>query len=255
MMKFRVLGCSGGIGGSLHTTSFAIDHDILIDAGTGVGELSLQELALIDHIFITHSHMDHICGLPLMLDSVAGMREYPVTVYATESTIEILKQHIFNWKIWPDFSVIPTAQRPIMRYQAIVLAEVIDLQGRKITAVPAVHTVPAVGYHLDSGQASLVFSGDTFVNQDLWDIVNGIENLRYLIIETAFSNSEIELARLSKHLCPSLLANELSNFTGNAEVFITHLKPDEVELIMGEVANCASRLTPKMLLNNQEIIF
>lgn len=255
MMKLRVLGCSGGIGGSLHTTSFAIDHDILVDAGTGVGELSLKELSRIDHVFITHSHMDHICGLPLMLDSVAGMRDHPVTVYAIEATLEILKQHIFNWKIWPDFSVIPTAQQPVMRYQAIVLAEVIELQGRKITAVPAVHTVPAVGYHLDSGQASLVFSGDTFVNQDLWGVVNGIENLRYLIIETAFSNNEIELARRSKHLCPSLLAGELDKFTGNAEVFITHLKPDEVELIMREVASCASRLTPNMLLNNQEIIF
>ena len=254
-MKLRVLGCSGGIGGSLHTTSFAIDDDILIDAGTGVGELSLQELARIDHIFITHSHMDHICGLPLMLDSVAGLRDHPVTVYASATTIEILKQHIFNWKIWPDFSRIPTAQLPAMRYQAIALAEVIVLQGRKITAVPAIHTVPAVGYHLDSGQASLVFSGDTYVNDGLWEVLNGIANLRYLIIETAFSNSEIELARLSKHLCPSLLADELRKFTGNAAVFITHLKPDEVELIMHEVANCKSRLMPKMLLNNQEIIF
>ncbi|MCX7193563.1 MAG: 3',5'-cyclic-nucleotide phosphodiesterase [Proteobacteria bacterium] len=254
-MRLRVLGCSGGIGGNLHTTSFIIDHDILIDAGTGVGELSLNELARIDHVFITHSHMDHICGLPLMLDSVAGMRDHPVTVYATRATLEILKQHVFNWKIWPDFSVIPNDEQPAMRYQAIDLAEVIDLQGRRITAVPAVHTVPAVGFHLDSGNASLVFSGDTFVNDRLWEVVNGIANLRYLIIETAFPNGEIELARLSKHLCPSLLAGELRKFKGGAEVFITHLKPDEVELIMREVEDCASGFCPKMLLNNQEIVF
>jgi len=226
MMKLRVLGCSGGIGGSLHTTSFAIDHDILIDAGTGVGELSLKELSRIDHIFITHSHMDHICSLPLMLDSVAGMRDHPVIVYATAATIELLKQHIFNWKIWPDFSVIPSVDKPLMRYQAIVLAETVVLQGRKITALPAVHTVPAVGYHLDSGQASLVFSGDTYINDRLWEVLNTIENLRYLIIETAFPNSEIELARLSKHLCPSLLVDELCKFTGNAEVFVRHFIPE-----------------------------
>ena len=190
-----------------------------------------------------------------MLDSVAGMRDHPVTVYATAATIVILKQHIFNWKIWPDFSVIPSLAAPVMRYREIALAEIIDLQGRKITAIPAVHTVPAVGYHLDSGKASLVFSGDTYVNDALWEVLNRIANLRYLIIETAFSNSEIELARLSMHLCPSLLAEELGKFTGNAQVFVTHLKPDEVELIMGEVADCASRLTVKMLSNNQEIIF
>lgn len=254
-MRLKVLGCSGGIGGALNTTSFAIDHDILIDAGTGVCGLSLNELARIDHIFITHSHMDHICGLPMLLDSVGGMRSHPVTVYATEATLEILRQHIFNWKIWPDFSVISKVDHPVMRYQAIEVGELVELQGRRITAVPAVHTVPAVGYHLDSGQASLVFSGDTFVNDGLWEVVNRIANLRYLIIETAFSDSEIELARLSKHLCPSLLAGELSKFKGGAEVFITHLKPDEVELIMREVARCAGAYAPRMLINAQEIEF
>ena len=44
-MKLRVLGCSGGIGGRhLRTTSLLVDNDILIDAGTGVGDVSLAEL-------------------------------------------------------------------------------------------------------------------------------------------------------------------------------------------------------------------
>jgi ribonuclease BN (tRNA processing enzyme) len=254
-MKLRVLGCSGGIGGNLHTTSFLVDHDILIDAGTGVGELSLAELSAIDHVFITHSHLDHICSLPLMLDSAGWLRKAPVTVYATEETLDILKRHIFNWMIWPDFSQIPDAQHPIMRYQAITLGEAVELQGRKITAVPANHTVPAVGYHLDSGEGSLVFSGDTYTNDSLWVVVNRIKNLRYLIMETAFSNGEKEVAFLSKHLCPSLLADELAKFTGNAEVYITHLKPDEVDLIMGEIASCSSGRDVKMLLNNQSFEF
>src|SRR5258705_5612630 len=59
-MRLRVLGCSGGIGGRhLRTTSFLVDSDILIDAGTGVGDLTLAELSQIDHIFVTHSHLDH----------------------------------------------------------------------------------------------------------------------------------------------------------------------------------------------------
>jgi ribonuclease BN (tRNA processing enzyme) len=253
-MKFKVLGCSGGIGGNLHTTSFLVDHDILIDAGTGVCQLSLAELCEIDHIFITHSHLDHICSLPLLMDSVGGMRNRPVTVYATEATLEILKQHIFNWKIWPDFSVIPDAQHPVMRYRTIALGEVINLQGRMITAIPASHSVPAVGYQLDSGKSSLVFSGDTFVNDSLWPLLNGIDNLRYLIIETAFSNKDIELASLAKHLCPDLLAEELAKFKGKAEIFITHLKPDDVELIMREIETVAGKFSPKMLYNHQEFI-
>ena len=95
-MKLKVLGCSGGIGGNLHTTSLLLDHDVLIDAGTGVSELSLTELAMIDHIFVTHSHLDHIACIPFMLDTVGFMRDGPLTVYASEETLGILRQHIFN---------------------------------------------------------------------------------------------------------------------------------------------------------------
>ncbi|HZW86046.1 MAG TPA: 3',5'-cyclic-nucleotide phosphodiesterase [Gallionella sp.] len=254
-MKLRVLGCSGGIGGNLRTTSFLLDHDVLIDAGTGVNELSLTELSMIDHVFVTHSHLDHIASIPLMVDSSGFMRDHPITVYASEQTIAILRQHIFNWKIWPDFSEIPSADNPYMRYQVIELGETITLNGRKITSVPANHVVPAVGYHLDSGEASLVFSGDTTTNDALWKVVNKIKNLRYLIIETAFSNSERELAILSKHLCPSLLAAELAKLKLETAVFVTHLKPGEMEITMREIENCLPGIRPKMLLNNQEFEF
>jgi len=254
-MKLRVLGCSGGIGGNLRTTSFLLDRDVLIDAGTGVGELSLAELVAIDHVFITHSHLDHIACLSFIVDSVGFMRDRPMTVYASAETLDILRQHIFNWKIWPDFSEIPSVQRPFMRYQVMELGETVVLNGRKITSVPANHVVPAVGYRLDSGKASLVFSGDTTTNDALWKVVNKIKNLQYLIIETAFSNSEKELAVLAKHLCPSLLADELAKFKGDAEVFITHLKPGELELTMREIEDCVGGHKPKMLLNNQEFEF
>lgn len=236
----------------MRTTSFLLDHDVLIDAGTGVGELSLTELAMIDHVFVTHSHLDHIASIPFMVDSVGFMRDRPLTVYASEATLDILKQHIFNQKIWPDFAAIPSVQNPYMRYQAMKLGETIVLNGRRITSVPANHVVPTVGYHLDSGQASLVFSGDTTTNNAFWEVVNEIENLRYLLIETAFSNSEKDLAEVSKHLCPSMLAIELEKFKGEAEVFITHLKPGELELTMREIEACVRGLPPKMLLNNQE---
>lgn len=254
-MKLRILGCSGGIGGNLRTTSFLLDHDILIDAGSGVSELSLTELSLIDHVFITHSHLDHITSVPFMVDSVGFMRDRPLTVYATNETLDILKQHIFNWKIWPDFTKIPNDQQPFMRYQPIALGETTTLAGRKITAIPANHVVPAVGYHLDSGKASLVFSGDTTTNDALWHAANQIDNLRYLIIETAFSNGEKELAVLSKHLCPSLLIDELKKLKRDPEIFITHLKPGEVELTMQQIELGVHGRNLKMLMNNQEFEF
>lgn len=255
-MRLRVLGCSGGIGGHQNrTTSFLVDHDILLDAGTGVGDLSLSELAMVDHIFVTHSHLDHVNSIPFFVDSVGALRPKPVTVYAAAATIEILKKHLFNWDIWPDFTVIPTPEQPFMRYQEIELGGTLTLSGRRITPLPANHTVPAVGYQLDSGKGSLVFTGDTGPNDALWDLVNRIDNLRFIIIETAFSDKDRELAELSRHLCPSMLAEELAKLERQAEIYITHLKPSEFALTMQEIEELQGRLQPRMLQNNQVFEF
>lgn len=250
-MRLKILGCSGGIGGNLRTTSMLLDHDILIDAGTGVGELPVSELVLIDHVFVTHSHMDHVTSIPFLADTVGWMRDKPITVHALPQTIDILKTHLFNWKLWPDFARIPDAEHPVLRYEPITLDETVELGGRKITPLPANHVVPAVGFHLDSGRASLVFTGDTTTNDPLWHKVNRIANLRYLIVETAFCNREKNLAVASKHLCPSMLAEELSKLGLPAEIYITHLKPGEIELTMREIEECAAEWKPRMLQNNQ----
>ena len=250
-MRVKVLGCSGGIGGRhLRTTSFLVDRDIFIDAGTGVNDVPLVELSMVNHVFLTHSHLDHIACLPLIVDTVGAMRDRPLIVYALQETIDIIQAHIFNWKIWPDFSEIPSRENPFLSYRAVQVGETIVLGDRRFTVLPAVHTVPAVGYHLDSGVGSWVFTGDTWTNDLLWKEINLIRNLRYLVIETAFCNQERDLADASRHLCPDLLATELAKLSIRApDIYITHLKPGEVELTMLEIEECVPNYQPKMLQN------
>jgi len=251
-MRIRVLGCSGGIGGGLRTTSFLVDEDVLIDAGTGVGDLSLENLAKIDHIFVSHSHLDHVASIPFLVDTVCWMRRTPIVVYGIKETLDILRAHLFNWKIWPDFTQIPNGKEPFMVYREIKVGEAVELRGRRFTAIPANHTVPAVGYVMDNGRNALIFSGDTSTNDALWSVVNATKNLKYLIIETAFSNKERDIAVASKHLCPKMLAEELEKMRVTPDVFITHLKPGEGALTMKEVGEAAGRWRPRMLENNQE---
>lgn len=239
-MRLQALGCSGGIGGELRTTSLLVDHDVLIDAGTGATDLSLDQLARIDHVFLTHSHLDHVAAIPWMVDTVGSDRDHPLVVHALNATIRSLKEHIFNWRIWPDFTRIPTAERPYLRFESMVTGNEINLAGRMFVAIPANHVVPAVGYRIDSGRHSLIFSGDTTTNESLWEIANQCENLRYLLIETAFANRDRAIADASKHLFPDKLAAELKKFTGQAEIFITHMKPGEEEEIMSEIAQLVS---------------
>lgn len=251
-----MLGCSGGIGGrSQRTTAFLLDHDILLDAGTGAGELSVAELAVIDHVFITHAHLDHVAVLPMLIDTVADRRRTPLTVYATEAVITIMRNHLFNWAIWPDFTELPTLQTPFMRFQTVEIGVPVLIGGRTITPLPVEHTVPAVGYCIDSGVASLAFSGDTGPCNAFWRTLNRIGNLRHLIIECAFSNREEALARASRHFCPSLLAKELPKLEKDCEIHITHLKPGQVELTMEEIASDLGEFKPRMLQNNQVIEF
>ena len=232
-MKVRVLGCSGGIGGDRHTTSLLVDDDILVDAGTGVTRLALEDLAKIDHVFITHSHLDHHLGLPLLLDSVGAWRDRPVIVHALPEVIEILKDHIFNWRIWPDFTRVPHG-RPFMRWSPVHLGETVTLGTRHISPLPADHVVPACGYLLDSGTGSLAFSGDTGPCEAFWDAVNAVENLRHLVVECAFPQDEHDIAEDSKHHVPATLVDALSRFKGRAEVHITHPKPGREAAILEE---------------------
>jgi ribonuclease BN (tRNA processing enzyme) len=235
-MQIKILGCSGGIGSDMRTTSILVDDDVLIDAGTGVGDLSLDALLKIDHIFVTHSHLDHIVSIPLLLDTVMSLRREPVTVHATHEVINILKQHVFNWLIWPNFNLIPDPAAPFLKYNEISVGNGVQIGGKIITAMPANHVIPAVGYQIDNGINSLVFTGDTMGSAAFWHDINQINNLKVLIIETAFSNVEAELARLSKHLCPATLATELAHLQSKPLIYITHLKPGEDATIMQEIA-------------------
>ena len=258
-MQLTVLGCSGGIGEGLRTTSFLVDDDILIDAGTGVGDLSIAQMAKIDHIFITHSHLDHIAYIPLLLDTVMETRKKPVTIYATAETKQALQNHLFNWHIWPDFSQIPSAHQPVMQYQTIKLGEPVILGDRQITALPANHVVPAVGYQINSGQASWVFTGDTTSCPEFWVAINQITNLKYLVIETSYTNGESALAMQAKHLWPMQLVQDLMKLQSNAEVYITHLKPVGGEEIMQEITNAcevhAVSFKPQVLKQGKELEF
>ena len=111
-MQIRVLGCSGSIAAGSRTTSFLLDRDVLIDAGTGVGDLTLDELARIDHILVSHSHLDHVLAIGLLADSVARRRAgaAPIRVHALPATIDALRKHLFNGVIWPDFTCLPSVE-------------------------------------------------------------------------------------------------------------------------------------------------
>ncbi|AGU52446.1 metallo-beta-lactamase domain-containing protein [Variovorax paradoxus B4] len=244
-MQVRVLGCSGAIAKDCRTTSFLIDTDLLVDAGTGVGDLTLEEMASIDDVVLTHSHLDHIAALPLMLDAVGGRRTRSLRVHALRATIEALRAHVFNNVIWPDFESIPSPEAPFVSFHDIAVGQVLQLgtaAPKRIEVLPAVHTVPACGFAVSraEGGANWVFTGDTERNTPFWDRLNALD-VAMLVIETAFSNQEHALAERSLHLSPGALADELAHIDPGKKfpIYITHTKPAETEEIMWQIEHLA----------------
>lgn len=239
-MKIKILGWSGGIGGSLRTTSFLVDDDVLVDAGTGLGDLPLNQMTGIRHIFLTHSHMDHITGVPLLADSMFGVHDEPIIVYAQEKTIKALKAHIFNWIIWPDFSELPNKEKPCIRFKVMRPGEKITIRSLGIEMIPVNHTVPGVGYCFTDRNSTVAFSGDTTTNDTLWSRLNDYGKIDLLFVECAFANHDLEISRISKHYCPSLLTVDLQKLRHRPEIWLTHFKPGEEDAIYQECVDTIS---------------
>ncbi|WP_119153307.1 MBL fold metallo-hydrolase [Caldimonas tepidiphila] len=236
-MNVRVLGCSGAIAAGSKTTSFLVDEDLLVDAGTGVGDLTLEELERIDHILLSHSHLDHVLSIPLMADSVISRRKQPIVVHGLPETLAALRAHVFNNVIWPDFTRLPSSERPVLRFEPLRVGQRLRLGNHEIEVLPAEHTVPAVGYAVRQAREDApwwVYTGDTGPNPALWPLLAG-RRIGALVIETAFSDREQELARLSRHLSPCTLAQGLGELPPGVPVFITHTKPDEMASVAAEV--------------------
>jgi cAMP phosphodiesterase len=253
----RVLGCSGSIAAGSRTTSFLLDGDVLIDAGTGVGDLTLDELAAIDHIFVSHSHLDHVLSIGLLADSVARRRvdRPPIRVHALPATLDALRQHIFNGIIWPDFTRLPSAEQPMLAFEPFSVGDVLTLADRRIEVLPARHTVPAVGFAVlgsTDGSGAWVFTGDTGPNPALWQRLRSLK-VAHLVIETAFSDEERALAKISSHLCPAALGKELAQLDGSVAVHITHIKPGEVAAVMAQIEALGSRHQIAALMSGQVI--
>lgn len=253
-MRVRILGCSGGIGAGLRTTSILVDHDVLIDAGTGVGDLPREDLKQIRHVFLTHSHLDHTVGLPLFIDTVfEHCIANPVEIYARSETIQALKDHMFNWEMWPDFAALPDAGTAVLNYNPIRPGDRIEVEGRRMYAVEVKHSVPSLGYCVQSNGKVLAFSGDTTKNETLWPALNTYDKVDALIIEVSFPNAQQQLANQSGHYCPITVAEDLAKLDHEPTIWVTAMKPGEEDTIFAEVKNALNGREVHRLYSGQAI--
>jgi ribonuclease BN (tRNA processing enzyme) len=254
-MRVTVLGCNGSITGDRRTTCYQVDDDILIDAGSGAGDLSLEQAIATRTVFLTHAHLDHCCMLPMLADAAGNFRDTPLTVYALPETVSAIRRNILNGEIWPDYAALPTPERPYIRFQPIALGETVELRGRKFTALPAKHAVPCVAYQVESGAASLVYGGDTTYCAEFWQALNGIANLRYLLIENTLLDTNEAGAARSGHMTAKLLAQGMRLLQRPVELYIVHMEAGREDATWREIESAIAEFRPAPLRRGQVFAF
>jgi ribonuclease BN (tRNA processing enzyme) len=234
-MELRVLGCSGGEAEGNRLTCLLVNGVLAIDAGSLTQALTTQEQVGIRQIFISHSHLDHICTLPFFTKNIFGHTEVPVEIHALPETLDALRRHLFNDELWPDFSVIPSPDNPIIRFSEIEPGRTYEVEGLRITPILVNHLVPCVGYVVEDDHSAFVFTSDTAETERVYEVANETANLKLFITEASFPNAQGWLAEASKHLTPERLGQELKKLKVDVPVGIYHLTPGDRDMMLPEL--------------------
>lgn len=233
-MRLEILGCSGGVAKNSATTSFLVDDDLLIDAGTGLGSLDLDRSIQIESVILTHSHLDHISHLPFLLNNTIGKTTQPLHVYGLVNTIDALQKHVFNNIIWPDFTLLPSKKSPSLVFHSFSVGDELSLGAKKITVLPAEHTVDSVGFHVSSGKSSFAFSGDTSHNQGFWCALNELPHAEMVIVDNQYLEAEQAISKKAKHYYAKSLKADFALLNYTTKLYLTHLPPNAKTEVFNE---------------------
>ena len=230
----RALGPYGGSAPGYRLTTFLLDGETALDAGCLTDALPLAAQRRIRRVVLTHAHFDHIASLPLLCDNLYGKRR-PLEILAPAPVLATLSRDVFNDRVWPDFTRLPSRSRPTIRMRAISDGRLCRLGSLGITAFPVRHTVPAYGYVVSKRGRSVLFSGDTRPTDRIWKEARLAKSLKAIFLEVSFADAQDSLARASAHFTPRMIAEELAKAPPRVPIYLYHMKPPSVSRIRREI--------------------
>jgi len=235
-MKIKILGCSGNFVGKHRTTAFLINDSFLIDAGTVTEAIGRRGLKKIGQVLISHTHIDHVKGLFPLVDELVMMGDYNIELVSVPPVLEIITNNLFNNLIWPDFTVIPSASKAIIRLREIPLEELTCIDGISVKPVLMTHTVYTVGFVIREGDRGFMFTADTGPTKRFWEVAGEEKGIRFIIADVSFPNRLADLATISGHMTPSMLMEHIDRYgLGDRLFYVTHIKPIFAREIVNEL--------------------
>jgi 3',5'-cyclic-nucleotide phosphodiesterase len=256
-MDFKVLGCHGGESPKHQCPAFLVDGRVCLDAGSITNMLSLKEQQKIEAVIVSHAHIDHVRDLAMLADTRTQQGGPPLTIASTPGTIDVLKKHFFNDKLWPDFSKIPNLKNHTVVFQKLAPDKESEVCGYKVRPVPVDHTVEAAAIVVSDGETSLAYSGDTGPTEKLWKVLLSQPGLAALVMEVAFPNEQDKLAHDSGHHTPRSLEQELRKLgveKRDLPVLLFHIKPVFQRVVERELARIKTRNTTILQIGDEYVL-
>jgi ribonuclease BN (tRNA processing enzyme) len=217
-------------------TSFLINEELALDAGSITQALPLEAQRRIRRIVLTHSHLDHTASIPFLVENTFGEQRDALEILVTPQVMQTVKLHLFNNDTWPDFTRIPNDLLPALRLVQVEPRSTFTANGVRLTPIPVRHTVPTHGYLVEEEGHAVLFTSDTGPTDEVWEVANRTQNLRAVIVEVSFPSRMQSVADVSLHLTPTTLAGELAKLRRDVPVHLYHLKPAYVDELRQELA-------------------
>lgn len=252
-MKIRIVGSSVGTGEPHQfLLSYLINDTVSIDAGC-IGLMTpLAHQVRIRHIFLSHSHIDHISSLPCFLDNVYTPGPDCVALYGHTATLDALRTDFFNDRIWPDLVRLSELETPFLRMHELACRQPVSVEGLTITPVALDHVVPTFGFVIANDAAAVAIVSDTCPTQRIWDVANAYPQLKAVFLEVSFPNSMDWLASKTKHLTPLLFQQELRKLKHEVEVIAVHIKPSFRAQVAAELGALG---LPRLRIGESETVY
>src|SRR6185369_4828935 len=212
-MDFRRLpstfGPDGTASSKQHLACIVVNDEIAIDAGSLAMAADDKLRSQLRNIVLTHAHLDHIAGLPLFVDDLYASLSSPIIIHALQEVIDVLERDVFNWAVFPRFSELNIGSGPAIEYRPIKPREKFEVCELTFQSFLSDHKVPSAGYLVSDGGSTVAITGDTATLDGLSDVLSAAKDIKALLVECAFPNELVEIARSSHHMTPTILGSEL----------------------------------------------
>jgi ribonuclease Z len=238
-MKLILLGSGGA---NPYKNKFACSYllqtekeDILIDSGFGVStqyRKIYKDVNRLNHVFLTHMHMDHTCELPMILfwGYLTG-KAGTYTIYGPEENTKKFISGLFEQAYYFISDMLMTARKRTFDYSVtdIKHGDAHEIDSVKIEAAKVSHfsNFPCLAYKISTKNKKVVISGDTTLCQGIIDICKDADEL---ILDV---NMHEAYGHNIYHLIPSEV-NKILTESRAKKVYITHQGPN----LIGKEQEC-----------------